>query len=165
MDTTDSIGIKNAAVRKLAHELNINGLRQNQLELAGRLVNFFDVGAKAFKFSYLRFQSLIANFGKINNQTFRFLYKADSDPKWMEHELDYVFIVRNFNLPLSENKEEVEKVKCVDRHTLNQMFQDGKFRFSPWFHLMYKSKWLDEWWTKLDKNELIQNDGKIHKLN
>jgi len=131
LDTNNnSIGIRNAAIRKLTHELNINGLTPERLELAGR-----------------------------------FLYKADSDTEWMEHELDYVLLVRNFDLPICPNAEEVAEIKSVDRHKLAEMFQSGDFKFSPWFRLMHRSGWLDDWWAKVYADERIINDGQVHKLN
>jgi len=118
-------GIRKAAVRKLAHELNIHGLDVDQLELAGR-----------------------------------FLYKADSDDKWMEHELDYVILVRNFELPINANPEEVDDVKYVSRNELEKMANSKYFKFSPWFDLLYRSKWLNKWWDKLDSNEAVVYDQK-----
>jgi isopentenyl-diphosphate delta-isomerase len=143
MDTGNNhVGVRNAAVRKLAHELNITGLDPNQLQLAGRQVlKFFNV--------YLNI--------------FRFLYKADSDDKWMEHELDYVILVRNFDLPINANPEEVDDVKYVNRDDLANMYESKGFKFSPWFDLLYRSKWLGEWWKKLDSD--IVYDQKIYKLN
>ncbi|KAI6190461.1 Isopentenyl-diphosphate Delta-isomerase [Aphelenchoides bicaudatus] len=123
-----SSGIKNAAIRKLDHELNISGLNPDQLELAGR-----------------------------------FLYKADSNDQWMEHELDYVFLVRNFKLPIKANPEEVESITRVNRQKLDEMF--AKNQFSPWFHLMYKSDWLNKWWQAIDSDLPVKYDGQIHKLN
>lgn len=96
---------------------------------------------------------------------FRFLYKADSDSQWMEHELDYVLVVRNFQLPLLANPEEVDDVRYVDRQQLKHMFDNKDIAFSPWFRLLYKSKWLEEWWRLVDSNERVKGDGTIHKLN
>jgi isopentenyldiphosphate isomerase len=81
----------------------------------------------------------------------------------MEHELDYVFLVRNFRLPLKPNPEEVANISRVNRQKLQKMFEDNKF--SPWFQLMYNSEWLDKWWQLIDSDASVVDDGKIHKLN
>jgi isopentenyldiphosphate isomerase len=83
----------------------------------------------------------------------------------MEHELDYVLIVRNFNFPFYPNPEEVEDVRHVSRQELTKMLRDESIKFSPWFHLMYTSKQLEKWWTKLDANEAINYDETIRRLN
>lgn len=81
----------------------------------------------------------------------------------MEHELDYVFLVRDFKLPLKANPEEVAHVTRVDRQKLKSLFDDNKF--SPWFHLMYESEWLNKWWKLIDSGAPVVDDGEIHKLN
>lgn len=44
----------------------------------------------------------------------RFLYKAMHDDNWGEHELDYVIILRNFDVEqISPNPEEVESIALV----------------------------------------------------
>jgi isopentenyldiphosphate isomerase len=94
---------------------------------------------------------------------FSFLYKADSNDQWMEHELDYVFLVRDFRLTLKPNPEEVDSITRADRQKLKKLV-DGN-QFSPWFKLMYESEWLDKWWQLIDSDTPIVDDGKIHKLN
>jgi isopentenyl-diphosphate delta-isomerase len=109
------IGVKNAARRKLDHEL---GIKQEQ-------VPFDD-----FKFLT------------------RIHYKAPSDGKWGEHEIDYIlFIKANVDLAPSEN--EVQATQYVSAEQLKQMFEDPSLKFTPWFKLICNSM-LFEWWSKLD---------------
>jgi isopentenyl-diphosphate delta-isomerase len=51
----------------------------------------------------------------------RFLYRAKSDEKWGENELDYALIVRNFDNSIVPNADEVADVRFVDRRRLDEM--------------------------------------------
>lgn len=51
----------------------------------------------------------------------RFLYKAESNELWGEHELDYALIIRNFDAVPNINPEEVAEVKYVNQLQLQEM--------------------------------------------
>ncbi|KAL6002721.1 rRNA processing protein [Asimina triloba] len=99
----------------------------------------------------------------------RILYKAPSDGKWGEHELDYLlFLIRDVNL--SPNPEEVADVKYVNRDGLKELLQkadtgeDG-IKLSPWFKLVVDN-FLLKWWDHVDKGTLqeVADMKTIHKL-
>ncbi|KAJ4969197.1 hypothetical protein NE237_015898 [Protea cynaroides] len=99
----------------------------------------------------------------------RILYKAPSDGKWGEHELDYLlFMVRDVNV--NPNPDEVVAVRYVNRDELREILrkadagEDG-LKLSPWFRLVVDN-FLFKWWDHVEKGTLEQAaDMKtIHKL-
>ncbi|XP_074582604.1 isopentenyl-diphosphate Delta-isomerase I-like [Curcuma longa] len=99
----------------------------------------------------------------------RILYKAPSDGKWGEHELDYLlFIVSDVNL--NPNPDEVAGVKYVNRDQLRELVrkadagEDG-IKLSPWFRLVVNN-FLFKWWDHVERGTLQEAaDMKtIHKL-
>ncbi|XP_047062493.1 isopentenyl-diphosphate Delta-isomerase II, chloroplastic-like [Lolium rigidum] len=99
----------------------------------------------------------------------RMLYKAPSDGKWGEHELDYLlFIVRD--VTVLPNPDEVADVKYVSREQLQELIRqadagEGGVKLSPWFRLVVDN-FLMGWWEHLEKGTLEEAvDMKtIHKL-
>lgn len=88
----------------------------------------------------------------------RLHYKAPSDGKWGEHEIDYVmFIQADVDLEINEN--EVRDVRYVSEEELKEMFEQTKLRFTPWFKLICQSM-LFEWWDKLRKGGMDVFKGK-----
>ncbi|XP_031101509.1 isopentenyl-diphosphate Delta-isomerase I-like [Ipomoea triloba] len=99
----------------------------------------------------------------------RILYKAPSDGRWGEHELDYLlFIVRDVGM--RPNPDEVADVKYVNREQLKEILrkanagEDG-IKLSPWFRLVVEN-FLFKWWDHVEKGTLMEAaDMKtIHKL-
>ncbi|THU56403.1 hypothetical protein C4D60_Mb11t16890 [Musa balbisiana] len=99
----------------------------------------------------------------------RILYKAASDGKWGEHELDYLlFIVRDVNL--HPNPDEVADVKYVNRDQLKELLrkadagEDG-IKLSPWFRLVVDN-FLPKWWDHVERGTLQETAdmATIHKL-
>uniref|UniRef100_A0A0C9S445 isopentenyl-diphosphate Delta-isomerase n=1 Tax=Wollemia nobilis TaxID=56998 RepID=A0A0C9S445_9CONI len=98
----------------------------------------------------------------------RILYKAPSDGKWGEHELDYlVFIVRD--VALHPNPEEVADVKYVTKEQLKEIVrkadagEDG-IKLSPWFRLVVDN-FLFDWWNKVENDTLSEAvNMSIHNL-
>ncbi|XP_051116471.1 isopentenyl-diphosphate Delta-isomerase I [Andrographis paniculata] len=99
----------------------------------------------------------------------RMLYKAPSDGKWGEHELDYLlFIVRDVRV--MPNPDEVADVKYVNRDELKELLRkadagEGGLKLSPWFRLVVDN-FLFKWWDHVEKGTLQETaDMKtIHKL-
>ncbi|KAH7435941.1 hypothetical protein KP509_06G084900 [Ceratopteris richardii] len=99
----------------------------------------------------------------------RILYRAPSDGKWGEHELDYLlFLVGDVNV--QPNPEEVADVMYVNKEQLKELLKkadagDEGIKLSPWFRLVVDN-FLFEWWDKLENGTLsdIVNMEKIHKL-
>nr|AHN91472.1 isopentenyl diphosphate isomerase [Dendrobium officinale] len=99
----------------------------------------------------------------------RMLYKAPSDGKWGEHELDYLlFIVRD--VEVNPNPEEVADVMYVDKDKLKELLRkadagEDRIKLSPWFRLVVDN-FLMEWWDHVEKGTLQEaaNMKAIHKL-
>ncbi|RZC63387.1 hypothetical protein C5167_025163 [Papaver somniferum] len=97
----------------------------------------------------------------------RILYKAPSDGKWGEHELDYLlFIVRD--VKMHPNPDEVADVKYVNREELKDLVKKadaGEVKLSPWFRLVVDN-FLFKWWDQVEQGTLQEAvDMKtIHKL-
>ncbi|MCD9637719.1 Isopentenyl-diphosphate Delta-isomerase II [Datura stramonium] len=99
----------------------------------------------------------------------RILYKAPSDGKWGEHELDYLlFTVREVNM--KPNPDEVAEVKYVNREQLKELLRKADsgeegLKLSPWFRLVVDN-FLFKWWDHLEKGTLkeVIDMKTIHKL-
>ncbi|KAK6137829.1 hypothetical protein DH2020_028432 [Rehmannia glutinosa] len=99
----------------------------------------------------------------------RMLYKAPSDGKWGEHELDYLlFIVRDVSV--HPNPDEVADVKYVNQQQLKELLRKADageegLKLSPWFRLVVDN-FLFKWWDHVEKGTLKEAaDMKtIHKL-
>ncbi|OJD15222.1 isopentenyl-diphosphate delta-isomerase [Emergomyces pasteurianus Ep9510] len=94
----------------------------------------------------------------------RIHYKAPSDGKWAEHEIDYIlFIQADVDLNVSPN--EVRDTKYVTAEELKQMFQDPELKFTPWFKLICNSM-LFNWWEKFGTEEFEQfkGDRTLHRM-
>ncbi|KAG9131944.1 hypothetical protein Leryth_027290 [Lithospermum erythrorhizon] len=99
----------------------------------------------------------------------RILYKAPSDGKWGEHELDYLlFIVRDVNV--NPNPDEVADIKYVNPAQLKELLrkadagEDG-LKLSPWFRLIVDN-FLFKWWDHVEKGNYheVADMKTIHKL-
>ncbi|EPE24328.1 Nudix [Glarea lozoyensis ATCC 20868] len=123
-------GVKNAAVRKLEHEL---GIKASQVPIEN------------FKFLT------------------RIHYKAPSDGKWGEHEIDYILFIKA-NVDLEPNLNEVRDTCYVSADGLRSMFEDPSLKFTPWFKLICNSL-LFEWWEHLDSGlEKYMNEQEIRRM-
>ncbi|KAI9736414.1 MAG: isopentenyl-diphosphate delta-isomerase idi1 [Claussenomyces sp. TS43310] len=123
-------GVKNAARRKLDHEL---GIKPSQ-------VPFDD-------FHFLS----------------RIHYKAPSDGKWGEHEIDYILFIKA-DVDLAPNANEVRDTRYVSPEELKNMFNDPGLKFTPWFKLICHSL-LFEWWEHLDSGlEKYENEQEIRRM-
>nr|CAB3458231.1 unnamed protein product [Digitaria exilis] len=99
----------------------------------------------------------------------RMLYKAPSDGKWGEHELDSILIIVR-DVKLQPNPDEVADVKYVTREQLKELIQkadageDG-VKLSPWFRLIVDN-FLMRWWDHVEKGTLseVVDMETIHKL-
>jgi isopentenyl-diphosphate delta-isomerase len=132
VDTPDDVakgtvvGAKNAAIRKLGHEL---GIPANELPVE--------------KFKFLtRLHYWAAD-----------TVTHGSDSPWGEHEIDYVlfFCVKSKDeLTVKPHPDEVDDYKWVTRQDLIDMMEDKSLLFSPWFRIICKKWLLDSWWKDLN---------------
>ncbi|CAF9917102.1 MAG: isopentenyl-diphosphate delta-isomerase idi1 [Heterodermia speciosa] len=98
---------------------------------------------------------------------FRFLtrihYKAPSDGKWGEHEIDYILIIKA-DVDHQANPNEVQDAKYVSQDELKSMFQDSSLKFTPWFKLICNTM-LFEWWDHLDTDlDRYTNETQIRRM-
>jgi isopentenyl-diphosphate delta-isomerase len=95
----------------------------------------------------------------------RIHYKAASDEKWGEHEIDYVlFIQKDVNVEMNPN--EVKSFCFVDQTEMKDILQDAKDKkiiITPWFDLLCKA-FLFKWWDNLNDLEKIKDVKTIHKM-
>ena len=93
----------------------------------------------------------------------RIHYKAPSDGKWGEHEIDYILFIKG-DVDLDINENEVQDTKYVSPDQLNQMFKEGKLDFTPWFKLICETM-LFEWWEHLDSGlEKYKGETEIRRM-
>ncbi|KAI5920181.1 NUDIX hydrolase domain-like protein [Camillea tinctor] len=93
----------------------------------------------------------------------RIHYKAPSDGKWGEHEIDYILFIKA-NVDLDVNPNEVKDTKYVTPEELKKLFTDPSLKFTPWFKLICESM-LFEWWEHLDSGlETYMNDEEIKRM-
>ncbi|KAI1639793.1 NUDIX hydrolase domain-like protein [Biscogniauxia mediterranea] len=93
----------------------------------------------------------------------RIHYKAPSDGKWGEHEIDYILFIKA-NVDLDVNPNEVKDTKYVSPDDLKKQFADPSLTFTPWFKLICQSM-LFEWWEHLDSGlEKYTNDEEIKRM-
>ena len=91
-------------------------------------------------------------------------YKARADSKWIEHEIDYIFAMKD-DLKTNVNPNEIEETRYVSKQDLEEMFRkagDNKEKIGPWFRLI-KDNFLENIWNNID-NLSILSDEKVHYM-
>ena len=75
------------------------------------------------------------------------LYRARFDEYWGEYELDYLIFVkvREKELEIGFNKEEINDVKWIDEGSVRK-FVNGGERITPWFHRIVMQTEFTRWW-------------------
>lgn len=122
-------GAKNAAVRKLEHEL---GIPASQVPVS--------------KFKFLT---------RLHYWAADTVTHGKKSP-WGEHEIDYVLfftVPSKDQLTVKPHPDEVDDVKWVTKQQLLDMMDDKSLLFSPWFRLI-AHRWLipdGGWWDDLTK--------------
>lgn len=116
-------GVKNAAIRKLEHEL---GISSKQLKVSD--------------FKYLtRLHYWAAD-----------VITHGKESTWGEHEIDYILFIQK-DVKMKINKEEVSDYKYVTFDELKSMMQpDSGLLWSPWFRIIVEN-FLVHWWKDLNK--------------
>jgi len=93
----------------------------------------------------------------------RIHYKAPSDGKWGEHEIDYILFIKA-RVDLDVNRNEVRDTQYVAPAELRALFEDPRLKFTPWFKLICHSM-LFEWWEHLDSGlEKYINEQEIRRM-
>ena len=91
-------------------------------------------------------------------------YRSRADKKWIEHEIDYIFVIKK-DLDIIPNSNEIEQTKYVDQNELQLLFDaaDNKsITIGPWFRLI-KENFLNDIWDALDDLKEITDD-KLHYM-
>ncbi|KAK5000140.1 isopentenyl-diphosphate delta-isomerase idi1 [Elasticomyces elasticus] len=78
----------------------------------------------------------------------RIHYRAPSDGKWGEHEIDYILFIKA-DVDVHANPNEVQDTRYVSEDDLKTMFKDDALSFTPWFKLICQSM-LFKWWEQLN---------------
>ncbi|KAK0722173.1 NUDIX hydrolase domain-like protein [Lasiosphaeria miniovina] len=93
----------------------------------------------------------------------RIHYKAPSDGKWGEHEIDYILFIKA-EVDVDPNANEVQDTRYVSAEELKKLFDDPSLKFTPWFKLICQSM-LFEWWEHLDSGlEKYENEQEIRRM-
>ncbi|CAM6102711.1 unnamed protein product [Calypogeia fissa] len=99
----------------------------------------------------------------------RILYKAPSDGKWGEHEVDYLVFMKR-DVAVNPNPDEVADVMYVNQEQLKELVAKAKtgkdgVKLSPWFQLVVEN-FLYDWWKRLEEGKLseVVDMKTIHKL-
>ena len=88
-------------------------------------------------------------------------YKARADEKWIEYEIDYIFVIK-CDVDINPNTIEIEDTKYVNSNELESVFQDEDAKIGPWFRLI-KENFLDGIWKSLDNLENV-SDKKLQHM-
>ncbi|KAK1493655.1 isopentenyl-diphosphate delta-isomerase [Colletotrichum cuscutae] len=93
----------------------------------------------------------------------RIHYKAPSDGKWGEHEIDYILFIKA-KVDLKPNENEVRATQYVSADELKKLFENPQLKFTPWFKLICNSM-LFQWWESLDSGlEKYTNEQEIRRM-
>jgi isopentenyl-diphosphate delta-isomerase len=93
----------------------------------------------------------------------RIHYKAPSDGKWGEHEIDYILFIKA-DVDLKINPNEARDSKYVAADELKEMFKDESLKFTPWFKLICESM-LFVWWDHLNGGlEKYKGETEIRRM-
>eukprot|EP00160_Parvularia_atlantis_P018294 Unigene6694_Nuclearia_a/m.20547 Unigene6694_Nuclearia_a/g.20547 ORF Unigene6694_Nuclearia_a/g.20547 Unigene6694_Nuclearia_a/m.20547 type:complete len:250 (+) Unigene6694_Nuclearia_a:48-797(+) len=91
----------------------------------------------------------------------RIHYKAPSDGRWGEHEVDYILFAKA-RVDLTPNPNEVNAVRYVSQGELRKLIQQD-VGLTPWFRLIADSH-LFPWWDTLARGEALLSDDLIHRM-
>lgn len=133
------MGVKQAAIRKLHHELGIVGQ---------------ELPIEKFKF-LTRLHYCAPDSVTYGNSA-----------EWGEHEIDYILFIRS-NVTVAANPEEVKDTKYVDKNELFKMMNPNSgLLWSPWFRIIAEN-FLSKWWDNLDlalTTDKYVDTKTIHKI-
>eukprot|EP01116_Phalansterium_solitarium_P006620 TRINITY_DN1894_c0_g1_i1.p1 TRINITY_DN1894_c0_g1~~TRINITY_DN1894_c0_g1_i1.p1 ORF type:complete len:271 (-),score=34.65 TRINITY_DN1894_c0_g1_i1:228-1040(-) len=96
----------------------------------------------------------------------RILYKARSDERWGEHEVDYILFIQVNDVTVKPNPNEVldyQFVSIDEAKALVKKAGEGTVNITPWFQLIF-NRFLFPWWNTLLNNGLLPTDNEIHHL-
>lgn len=94
----------------------------------------------------------------------RFIYKANFNHQWFEHELDYAIVIPKCDEPIIVNSNEISEIRFVNEEELLKMMENKSYNFSPWFKHFVEHKFLQLWWSNLDNLKKLKNTKTIHSF-
>ena len=113
-------------------------------------------------------QELGIKMGKIRLGDLNFItkmhYKSRADEKWIEHEVDYIFVVK-MDVQINPNSNEIQRIKYVDKKELDNLFEmsnNGDVKIGPWFRLI-RNHFLDKIWENMESLKDLE-DQKVHHM-
>ena len=113
-------------------------------------------------------QELGIKMGKIRLEDLNFItkmhYKSRADEKWIEHEVDYIFVVK-MDVQINPNSNEIQRIKYVDKKELDNLFEmsnNGDVKIGPWFRLI-RNHFLDKIWENMESLKNLE-DQKVHHM-
>ena len=113
-------------------------------------------------------QELGIEMGSIKSENMNFVtkmhYKARADKKWVEHEIDYIFVVKR-DVQINPNSNEIQKTNYVNKKELDNLFKlsnNDDVKIGPWFKLI-REHFLDKIWENLESLKDIE-DKQIHHM-
>ena len=113
-------------------------------------------------------QELGIKMGKIRLGDLNFItkmhYKSRADEKWIEHEVDYIFVVK-MDVQIEPNSNEIQRIKYVDKKELDNLFEmsnNGDVKIGPWFRLI-RNHFLDKIWENMESLKDLE-DQKVHHM-
>eukprot|EP00045_Choanoeca_perplexa_P013256 m.149414 g.149414 ORF g.149414 m.149414 type:complete len:228 (-) comp16294_c0_seq1:2826-3509(-) len=95
----------------------------------------------------------------------RIHYKAPSDGKWGEHEIDYIlFLQKDVSFEAVPN--EVQATQWVDKDQLKDLMANAEakgLKITPWFKLIVEN-FIYKWWDQLETGLDTSEQEKIHHM-
>ncbi|KAL1501732.1 hypothetical protein ABEB36_007008 [Hypothenemus hampei] len=93
----------------------------------------------------------------------RIHYKDAGDGTYGEHEIDYIlFIQRDVRLKVNPN--EISEAFYIHIDDIHNFVEDNIGKLTPWFHLIYTSGLMMNWWKNLKNLCQFNDDKEILKL-
>ena len=113
-------------------------------------------------------QELGIKMGEIGLEDLNFItkmhYKSRADEKWIEHEVDYIFVVK-MDVQIDPNSNEIQRIKYVDKRELDNLFEmsnNDDVKIGPWFRLI-RNHFLDKIWENMESLKNLE-DQKVHHM-
>ncbi|XP_077978658.1 isopentenyl-diphosphate Delta-isomerase 1-like [Glandiceps talaboti] len=95
----------------------------------------------------------------------RIHYKAPSDGKWGEHEIDYILFLQK-SVNVDPNPNEVQDYRYMNIEQLREFIANSEkngIKLTPWFKLIVNN-FLYKWWQKLDNLGQFRDHQTIHRM-
>jgi len=138
-DSSNQIGIRRAARRRVSYEL---GIPESKIDLNS--------------FNYItRVQYKADN--------------IPEDGVFAENEIDYVLFLNGINYSIDNfNRNEIKAARYLTQYELKEFLDEEKsansaVSFTPWFKWI-SERFLFKWWSQLDNIESIKDHNTIYKL-